>query len=1374
MYKKTYKHIGICSLVFLLIGSKLPAQSPNEKMYSHKSEYIESDSIFLRISGSKNQLDTISIGKTYRIEGKVLPPEALWIERSEPLRPKIESISLGSFEPQLEKTITFSKERIDMERDKDFLPDTLSVSSISTFARHPVPVSISFPRVAEDARIATQYLDIRDGLACNTINSFYQDRHGNIWLGTSCGLSMFNGTQFLNYGREHGLNAERIIHIGADRNGHLLLVSDLGLIRYDGHTFTEYFAENNQDRDFPGFGKIVSDKEGNLWLSNGQGLTQWDGKNWLYYPSFASANLSLDQDSMLWITPRIQKLGQGTQIVSYANKIFSSYKNEKHYMFTTPSFDQEGNCWTEVYDNSNARYLCSFNPGQYTQRLELHLYPKPKVLGRGGIFNNNQRQGAWWLTQRAGFFHFDGKRFIQKIKREDLPATAFKEAFCDRAGRIWLSLNERGLSIIRPDGLSFHQKKELLLHLDSGEKADHFQDKNGDLWRYSEKTKKLVHYKGDTILSYNFSQVEQRAKELYFAKIDLPYTGPGMHFEKVDRKGNFWFSVAYGRINICFDGTGVTYYTTNKKYIPAEYKSFIDMEGDLWFASKNDLLRVQENKAVQFSLKISGLSFPSMFWSSNLSRLLFDGAGNIVMSYFNSKAPNSIMNIELWEAGQTQNKLLLLPKDLIWHFLENGSEKIWVAGGKNLVSFDGQKFRSYTDRGRFEDMNFYKGFRVDQDGNEWFSSSKGLRVNQRIKGGERDSFQTFLINQENGLGNYLNYNSIDVQANQLVLQEDERLATLDLDQFEFPNQSPRIDLYAIDIEQTPVSFAALKDSAYQNSLPFGAKLARSFSSLHTLRNYPDKLNLPAKLNDLVFHFSAIDWQAPTRLRYSYVLEGLDEEWSTLSKEAKAEFRNLAPGNYTFKVKAIGVAQKWSDTYEYSFTIKTPWWQTIWAFVGYILLGGLMVFGYIRWRTFQYRKRQKELEQQIDQATQSIKQEKENLALAKEKAESSERAKQQFLANMSHEIRTPMNAIKGMTDILLRRSPKEDQMVYLNAIKESSNSLLVVINDILDLSKVEAGKVELEKVSFSPTEVIRNVATIMQLKAEEKGLLLQVNVEDGLPAQVSGDPTRLHQVLLNLTGNAIKFTEKGIVSIHLKAIEEGPSDLLHAQFCISDTGIGIDENRLEKIFGAFDQAYADTSRKYGGTGLGLSISKKLVELQDGKIWVDSRKEKGSQFYFKIPYPILAQHTVTSQTAERHPQLDIAAHLKGIHILLVEDNTFNAIVAQEELEDCIPNIQVDVAKNGVIALEKLKHNAFDLILMDVQMPVMNGYDTTKVIRQLENGKSDIPIIAMTANVLKEEVERTVAAGMDDFIGKPFDSEELLMKIYQLTKVPTFQKK
>ena len=380
---------------------------------------------------------------------------------------------------------------------------------------------------------------------------------------------------------------------------------------------------------------------------------------------------------------------------------------------------------------------------------------------------------------------------------------------------------------------------------------------------------------------------------------------------------------------------------------------------------------------------------------------------------------------------------------------------------------------------------------------------------------------------------------------------------------------------------------------------------------------------------------------------------------------------------------------------------------------------------------------------------------------KEKAEASEKAKHQFLANMSHEIRTPMNAIKGMTDILIRRNPNEDQKEYLEGIKQSSDSLLVIINDILDISKIEAGKVELEQETFSVNELVNNVHTIMQFKAEEKGLELKKEMPTE-ELNVKGDATRLRQILINLIGNAIKFTEKGLVTTTIQSEKNESKLSLH--FIISDTGIGIDEDKMIKIFESFEQAYSDTSRKFGGTGLGLSISKKLVELHKGKIWVESEKGKGSQFHFIIPYAIA--ETPASVIPAEDLKTNIADALKGLRILLVEDNAFNIVVAQEELEDAIEGVYVEVAENGLIAVEKLKSADFDVILMDVQMPVMNGFEATKAIRNLDSEKANTPIIAMTANVLKEEVDLCYGAGMNDFIGKPFDTEELLQKMYTLT--------
>jgi signal transduction histidine kinase/ActR/RegA family two-component response regulator len=391
-----------------------------------------------------------------------------------------------------------------------------------------------------------------------------------------------------------------------------------------------------------------------------------------------------------------------------------------------------------------------------------------------------------------------------------------------------------------------------------------------------------------------------------------------------------------------------------------------------------------------------------------------------------------------------------------------------------------------------------------------------------------------------------------------------------------------------------------------------------------------------------------------------------------------------------------------------------------------------------------------------------------IAEEKQKAEASERAKQQFLANMSHEIRTPMNAILGMTNILLRKSPRKEQTVYLKAIKDSSEMLLSIINDVLDLSKLEAGKVVLEEVDFSVSQVIDNVRQISRFKAEEKGLALEVNMDEKARISVNGDPVCLQQIVLNLVGNAVKFTEKGKVALNVKYVGLEPDGRHRLYFGVADTGIGIDEQYQEIIFRSFEQAYTDTLRKYEGTGLGLTICKQLVELQGGRIWLESKKGVGSCFQFEIPFlpaetarPEAIEKTGIS-SAERTPAL------KGLKVLLVEDNEFNVLVASEELTEAIESASIEVAGNGLEAVEACHEKDFDVILMDIQMPVMNGFDAAKAIRNMEGRKGAVPIIAMTANVLKEEIDRCFEAGMDGYVPKPFNTDDLLREIGKCVSV------
>lgn len=390
-------------------------------------------------------------------------------------------------------------------------------------------------------------------------------------------------------------------------------------------------------------------------------------------------------------------------------------------------------------------------------------------------------------------------------------------------------------------------------------------------------------------------------------------------------------------------------------------------------------------------------------------------------------------------------------------------------------------------------------------------------------------------------------------------------------------------------------------------------------------------------------------------------------------------------------------------------------------------------------------------------------EKEIAELDRHKAEQSEKFKQQFLANMSHEIRTPMNSVIGLTNLLVKTQLDEQQKKYLNVIKKSSENLLVIINDILDLSKIEAGKMVFEKTPFLIAESLETVYHTLLFKADEKRLEFILQIDPGVPSALLGDPVRLNQILINLAGNAIKFTEKGSVTIAVKELSRSGSESI-LEFAIRDTGIGIAEEGLNKIFESFSQASNDTTRKFGGTGLGLTISKQLIELQGGSIYVSSELGKGTTFSFKIPYHIASPEEMAAGKQDVF-QVN-AEELRGIRILLVEDNPFNQIVAVDTLNDLIPEPVIEVADNGKIALEKLQAADYDVVLMDVQMPEMDGFEATRRIRQdLPSPKHMTKIMAMTANVTKDEVDNCFSCGMDEYIAKPFDPQDLLGKLWRL---------
>ncbi|MFY9307931.1 MAG: ATP-binding protein [Bacteroidia bacterium] len=383
-----------------------------------------------------------------------------------------------------------------------------------------------------------------------------------------------------------------------------------------------------------------------------------------------------------------------------------------------------------------------------------------------------------------------------------------------------------------------------------------------------------------------------------------------------------------------------------------------------------------------------------------------------------------------------------------------------------------------------------------------------------------------------------------------------------------------------------------------------------------------------------------------------------------------------------------------------------------------------------------------------------------LQKAKSDAENLAKAEEQFLANMSHEIRTPMNAIIGFTDLILKTELKQEQKQYVNAVKTSGENLLVIINDILDFSKIQAGKFTFEKIDFSLSKQLKSLVELMLPKSTEKGIAIATRIQKDIPDGLVGDPTRLNQIFINLLGNAIKFTHEGEILVTAEAIAEDETTV-DIRFSVCDTGIGISPDKLSVIFDGFTQASSETNRKYGGTGLGLSIAKQLVELQGGSIDVKSTLGKGSVFSFNIPFhkSLKPESNALTEYTDVEDKL-----LKGIKVLLVEDNPLNQMLAKKVLSDW--EWFVDTAENGVMAVEKVKQKDYDLILMDIQMPEMDGYEATRLIRRMQNDiKKDVPIVAMTAHALPGELEKCISAGMNDYISKPFSKKVLYAKVLSI---------
>lgn len=1163
------------------------------------------------------------------------------------------------------------------------------------------------------ARLAGEH-----GLSQETVNVLVQDARGFLWVGTQNGLNRYDGYEFRVFepvpDDPSSLSDGFVTALLANPDGSLWIGTDSGgLNRYDPGTgqFTTWRHDPEQAASLSA-NRVLSllrDANSALWVGTAAGLDRFDvdREAFIHTSGNSGAVYSLHEDEAgrLWAGTALGLF----RIDRETGRVHLATATAAPVRAIVPA--SEGRLWLGTQAG-----LLRFDPaGRSLGTVEIPLdapgnNPYVQALLR-------DRNGGLWVGTRDGLAYraITGEWSVFRNSASDpwsLPRDVVLALLEDRQGVIWVGGYGGGLASYAPWKNVFQRyvhDPDNASSLGQDVVLPLYEDRDGMLWvgtynngldRLDPATGRAVHYRHDRADPRSLSGNEVRAI-------------------LEDSRGRLWVGTNRAGLNLMDRDSGTF---TRFRHDPGDPGSLAHdwvpalleaPDGGLWVGTWGGGLDYLDPSTGIFTHHRHDPADPRSLSHDRVMALHRDRRGNLWVGTTGGGLNRFDPRTGTFERFLHQPDAPgSLSHNAVEDIYEDASARLWIATRHGLNRFDPEtgRFRQYFESDGLTD-NLTMGVQGDAEGNLWISTSVGL---SRLDP-DTETFRNF--HAQDGLGND-EFNSFGHHAGHdglLYFGGMHGIVAFRPAAVSVPERTAPVVLTGLRLFNQPVVPRPADDDALLRQ-----SITRS-----------DSITLDYRQSVISFEFAALDLADAESVHYAYRLDGLDGSWiETGASRRVATYTHLPPGEFRFLVRARHPGGRWSAETALAVVVEPPPWRTAWAYALYAAAGLLLLmaaFHYFRQRLVA-----------------------EHLARERDAAERATRMKSAFLAVMSHEIRTPLNGVLGMLELLGNTRLARKQREYVQSIQYAGQALLTILNDILDYSRIEAEQISFERTTFSLRRVIDSLILLISARAAHKRLALEAEIGDDVPDTLEGDPARLRQVLLNLLGNAVKFTEHGGVTLRVRRLD-GEEAGVRLRFEVGDTGPGIDPARQRRLFQDYAQADPSITRRYGGTGLGLAICRRLVEAQGGAIGLESRLGDGATFWFELGFD------TGDPEAAAHPEETPAATVAPLRVLLVDDIEINREVATGLLR--LDGHRVEEAEDGRHALQRLGSDEFDLVLMDVRMPDMDGMEAARRIRALpEPTKAGIPIVGLTASVQPDEIRRCLDAGMNQVLRKPITRDAL----------------